>query len=1064
MFLSKTKDGRKIRNFTLSESFLSDFKEKQPKWGFNGLGYFIYKRTYARVKPNETTEEYWETCRRVVEGVYNVQKQHCKALSLPWDDRKAQSSAQEMFQRMWDFKFLPPGRGLWAMGTDLVYTKGSAALNNCGFVTTKHIDIDFAEPFLFLMDMSMYGVGVGGDCKGAGKIMIQPMVHDATVTHIVEDSREGWVNAVKVVLDAAVGKCKVPNFDYSQVRPKGALIKGFGGIASGPGPLEDLIKSLINLLQTAAPTPITSTHIVDIFNYIGKCVVSGGVRRCLPKGTLVHTSKGLVPIEDVKVGWEVVTSKGMCKVTDWVEQGIQPISQITTQMGVFECTDKHKIAVISDVYGNYIWKKANELEPGDRMVFVDHMLQGTQTKLPSYTYTKPNHSTTCKDITIPDLDTDIAWLLGLIHGDGYVYLTDSKGEVSIAIAENQLDILSKATKSLQKFGINTHLITPTAKDRCYKLRVSSKQLADYLSDLKQPKTSMTIPEYIMRGLPDIRAAYVAGLFDADGCADRPLNVASSVYPDYLEQVQAVLASLGVQSRLNLHKDKTRVSKGWQPLYKLTIVGEKALKNWEETVAVYCSEKYQNNNKTSRSQYDYGFPAEMMKDSDISIYKDGNNKWDPNSKQITVSRLEMLTGSEVKLIPVEIFKIEHNVRSDETYDISTEEHEFVAQGGYLVHNTAEIMFGDQDDTEFIDLKQDKDALYDRRWASNNSIFAKVGMDYAPFVERIATNGEPGFIWLDHMRDYSRMNGKPDNKDRKAMGSNPCSEQTLEDHELCCLVETFPAHHESLDDYQQTLKFAYLYAKTVTLIPTHYHKTNAVMMRNRRIGTSMSGITQAIKKLGRYQFLEWCDAGYNYIKQLDKKYSDWLCIPKSIKVTSVKPSGTVSLLAGSTPGIHYPHSQYYIRRVRLQDTSPLVQICKDSGYHVEPDVYATDTVVVEFPVEAEHFDKSVKDVTIFEQFQNASDMQKYWADNQVSITVTFSPEEVKHIETCLNMYDRTLKSISLLPHAESSGYKQLPYEEISEETYLKMLSNVKPLVLTGNTHESEDKFCDSDSCVI
>lgn len=658
MFLSKTKDGRKIRNFTLSESFLSDFKEKQPKWGFNGLGYFIYKRTYARVKPNETTEEYWETCRRVVEGVYNVQKQHCKALSLPWDDRKAQSSAQEMFQRMWDFKFLPPGRGLWAMGTDLVYTKGSAALNNCGFVTTKHIDIDFAEPFLFLMDMSMYGVGVGGDCKGAGKIMIQPMVHDATATHIVEDSREGWVNAVKVVLDAAVGKCKVPNFDYSQVRPKGALIKGFGGIASGPGPLEDLIKSLINLLQTRAPTPITSTHIVDIFNYIGKCVVSGGVRR----------------------------------------------------------------------------------------------------------------------------------------------------------------------------------------------------------------------------------------------------------------------------------------------------------------------------------------------------------------------------------------------------------------------TAEIMFGDQDDTEFIDLKQDKDALYDRRWASNNSIFAKVGMDYAPFVERIATNGEPGFIWLDHMRDYSRMNGKPDNKDRKAMGSNPCSEQTLEDHELCCLVETFPAHHESLDDYQQTLKFAYLYAKTVTLIPTHYHKTNAVMMRNRRIGTSMSGITQAIKKLGRYQFLEWCDAGYNYIKQLDKKYSDWLCIPKSIKVTSVKPSGTVSLLAGSTPGIHYPHSQYYIRRVRLQDTSPLVQICKDSGYHVEPDVYATDTVVVEFPIEAEHFDKSVKDVTIFEQFQNASDMQKYWADNQVSITVTFSPEEVKHIETCLNMYDRTLKSISLLPHAESSGYEQLPYEEISEETYLKMLSNVKPLVLTGNTHETEDKFCDSDSCAI
>lgn len=658
MFLSQTKNGRKIRTFTLSENFLSEFKNAQPKWGFNNLGYFIYKRTYARSKEDGTSEEYWETCKRVIEGIYTVQKEHCKTLSLPWDDRKAQSSAQEMFTRMWEFKFLPPGRGLWAMGTDLVYKKGSAALNNCAFVTTENIDQDFAEPFLFLMDMSMYGVGVGGDCKGAGKVILQPLVHTTEETHVVEDSREGWVAAVKVVLDAAMGRNKIPNFDYSQVRPKGALIKGFGGIASGPGPLKDLIESLINLLQCDKPTAITSTHIVDIFNYIGKCVVSGGVRR----------------------------------------------------------------------------------------------------------------------------------------------------------------------------------------------------------------------------------------------------------------------------------------------------------------------------------------------------------------------------------------------------------------------TAEIMFGDQDDTEFVDLKQDKQALYDRRWASNNSIFATAGMDYEPFVERIATNGEPGFIWLDHMQKYGRMSEPANFKDRRAMGSNPCSEQTLEDHELCCLVETFPAHHDSLEDYQRTLKFAYLYGKTVTLIPTHNVKTNAVMMRNRRIGTSMSGITQAIAKLGRHEFINWCDKGYTFIKNLDKTYSDWLCVPRSIKTTSVKPSGTVSLLAGATPGIHYPHSEYYIRRVRIQDSSPLVQICKESGYRMEKDHYATDTMVVEFPVRTEHFNKSKKDVTIFEQFQNAADMQSYWADNQVSITVTFAPHEAKFIKTCLEMYERKLKSISLLPDAETAGYTQLPYEEITEEQYMQMLQEIKPLNLNQNVHDTDDKFCDGDSCVI
>ena len=175
-FLDSRSEGeRKVRVFQLNESFLNDFKGKQPQWGFGGLGYFVYKRTYARTKEEGGTEEFWETCKRVVEGVYNVQKLHCRNMNLPWSEPKAQKSAQDMFTRMWEFKFLPPGRGLWMMGTDLIYTKGSAALNNCAFVTTENIDIDFATPFCFLMDMSMLGVGVGSDCRGKGKVkLIKP--------------------------------------------------------------------------------------------------------------------------------------------------------------------------------------------------------------------------------------------------------------------------------------------------------------------------------------------------------------------------------------------------------------------------------------------------------------------------------------------------------------------------------------------------------------------------------------------------------------------------------------------------------------------------------------------------------------------------------------------------------------------------------------------------------------------------------------------------------------------------------------------------------------------------
>lgn len=677
---------RKVRVFQLNPSFVEDFRGKQPNWGYQGLGYFTYKRTYSRDLPDGTTEEWWQTCKRVVEGVYNIQKVHCRTLGLPWDEPKAQKSAQEMFQRMWDFKFLPPGRGLWAMGTDLVYDRGSACLNNCAMVSTQDIGTDFAAPFTFLMDMSMLGVGVGGDCRGAGKVKIQ-QPRASEEPFVVEDSREGWVDLIRAVLNSFVGKGHYPTIiDFTKVRPRGAPIKTFGGVASGAAPLVKLVESLARLLLpdgvtldfkveygpeervlfgrstftgSGEPYKMSSADIVDIFNYIGKCVVAGGVRR----------------------------------------------------------------------------------------------------------------------------------------------------------------------------------------------------------------------------------------------------------------------------------------------------------------------------------------------------------------------------------------------------------------------SSEIMFGEPDDSDFMNLKQDKEALKERRWASNNSIFARVGMDYTEVAEAIAVNGEPGVVWLENMREFSRMDGKPDGKDHRAMGSNPCSEQTLESFELCCLVETFPAHHDTFEDFKRTLKFAYLYAKTVTLVPTHDQRTNAVMMRNRRIGCSMSGIVQAMTKLGRRQFLGWCDKGYAYIQDLDRIYAEWLCVPRSIKTSSVKPSGTVSLLCGATPGIHYPQAPFYIRRVRVQNTSPLIGACKKAGYHVEKDTYADDTSVIEFPVKQEFFAKGKNEATLWEQMQNAADMQRYWADNQVSVTVTFRPEEARDLPLVLSAFEDKLKSVSFLPlKGEDHGYVQAPYEEISPERYAKMVAKLKPLDLSGAHVDQEDKFCDGDKCAM
>jgi hypothetical protein len=201
-----------------------------------------------------------------------------------------------------------------------------------------------------------------------------------------------------------------------------------------------------------------------------------------------------------------------------------------------------------------------------------------------------------------------------------------------------------------------------------------------------------------------------------------------------------------------------------------------------------------------------------------------------------------------------------------------------------------------------------------------------------------------------------------------------------------------------------------------------------------------------------------------------YSDWFCIPRSKKTTSVKPSGSVSLLAGVSPGIHYPHSEYYIRRIRVATESPLVKAMKAAGYQVEYEVYGDEeerkkTSIIHFPIHEKNFSKKKEDVSIWEQVKNAVDYQRTWADNSVSITVTFNKNEAKDIPSVLYAFETELKTISFLPISEH-GYAMAPYEEVTKEQYDEMVSKIigKPDYSEFIDGPAGSKFCDGDSCDI
>jgi adenosylcobalamin-dependent ribonucleoside-triphosphate reductase len=397
----------------------------------------------------------------------------------------------------------------------------------------------------------------------------------------------------------------------------------------------------------------------------------------------------------------------------------------------------------------------------------------------------------------------------------------------------------------------------------------------------------------------------------------------------------------------------------------------------------------------------------------------------------------------------------------------------------VRRSAELLIGRLDDKDFLNLKNAK--VFPERnsydpaspgwaWMSNNSIEATVGADLSSIVDGIASNGEPGVVWMDMSRKYGRLIDPANDKDWRVAGYNPCAEQSLESFEMCTLVETYLNRHDNLEDYKRTLKFAYLYAKTVTLLPTHWEETNAIMQRNRRIGTSMSGVANFADINGLPVLRNWMDEGYAIIKKYDTTYSEWLGIRESIKTTTVKPSGTVSILAGESPGVHWtPGGEYFDRAIRFSNDDPMLPLFRMANYRVEKASESPKTTsVVFFPIKSVA-KRSEKDVSIYEKVSLAATAQRHWSDNSVSVTVSFNAEtERDDVGTVLHMFDGQLKTVSFLPMGNET-YPQMPYTQITEKKYEDATMKLMPIDFTGvyagmAADAIGEMYCTTDACEV
>ena len=406
---------------------------------------------------------------------------------------------------------------------------------------------------------------------------------------------------------------------------------------------------------------------------------------------------------------------------------------------------------------------------------------------------------------------------------------------------------------------------------------------------------------------------------------------------------------------------------------------------------------------------------------------------------TASGPRILVEGITKICAVLNSRSGKKLRSIDVLDINNIIGSVVVAGN--VRRSAEIAIGDPDDYLFLRAKRwDLSNIPNWRAMSNNSIYADNydQLNSVDVWDGYKGNGEPiGFMNLPLAKTRGRLN---DLMDDNCEGMNPCGEVTLADGEACNLCEIFLNNIDTYEQFIDCAELLYKTQKAIWKLPTQYDKTAKIVAKNMRIGLGVGGICQSLDKL------DWLDRAYGRLRSFDKKWSASKGYPESIKLTTIKPSGTISLLAGATPGAHPAYAQFYIRRVRMQASDSLVEICKERGYRVEfvkffDGAIDRNTVIVEFPCMVNENTLISRNMTAIDQLELVKKLMTVWADNSVSITVYYRKEELDDIREWLKQnYENNIKSVSFLLH-DDHGFNQAPYEEISEMDYNLTVANLK-----------------------
>lgn len=878
-----------------------------------------------------------------------------------------------------------PNVGYFALANG-VYT------GNCFYLDVTKLSEDAAHT----MDFLMCGIGAGHNTQFIGTPQYTKPSTDHTHIYVIPDTREGWVESLRRLIASYEDGRAAVYFDYSQIRPEGSPIRGFGGTASGAGPLRKLHERVRGYLDRYVAGEISAVRLtVDVMNAIGACVVAGNVRRSAEISLGDPTNDEFVNLknyemypERAELGWMSNNSVVLDSYDDFrYLPRIAERVRYNGEPGIFNLVNIQK-------YGRY----------GERLV-------------DAATGANPCVTGDTRILT----DEGYFPIEDLVGQNVFVWTGDSFSMVQPRVTGVNQPILKITFDDGTSLKTTPYHVFHTNDGTVYKPKEMRKEARELQVGDRLWKFNMPV---VRRGsvLVGSERAYTQGVYAGDGFVNQERQ-RSFVY--LYGEKKALIDGM---EPTRVYETPTRTLAQVEPEHEKTFVPH----NWY----------YE-----SRLAWLAG-----LFDTDGTITKDGNIQVTSVNEGFLLETRLMLTTLGVQA------KVTKN--RDACCRLMPD-----GRGGmkeYDCQSTYRLMLSASDVVKLRDLGlQDYLRRIDLTSVSPNR-------DARRFV-RVASIEEGGiapkvYCFTEHTNHTGTFEG---------IVTGQCAEIPLEDAEVCNLVEVFPTR--CVDDrgrfdeatFQRTLQLATLYASTVSLLPTHNERTNAVIARNRRIGVSLSGIADWMETNAATDVISWLNRGYDVVRGENRRLAREAGVPESVRVTTVKPSGTVSLLAGVSSGMHLPPFSRYLRRVRIGQQSAIVPILQNAGVPNEPDIYSDNTLVFEFPVDQGKV-RGQKDVSVWAKAQTVVMLQKFWADNMVSNTLSFDPvREGNQIEDLVTFTAPFIKTISLLPLLdEGAVYEQSPIEQITLAEVQRRQKEIGGIDWSqfGGSDGQDSKFCSNDSCEV